>query len=386
LNESAFPRGVSAKPPFELGFEHWRIPSILEQMKRRLLFLLAVLSFGFVFATSPIFDFDPLPSAVTGNAVAGVKANSRYYVASMMGVGPKATWGNVTTTTYVLNSSTEQWSKSRDVPGTVGRIDAAAVGAQQQILLFGGAVLDANGRERIVPDVDGYEPTTHHWYSGTDMPVAVADAVIGVYRDQFIYVFGGLSNRGPVKNVQVYDIKKNTWQQATQLPGPGVFGHAGALVDDVVVYVDGAERGNGQLPYEVSHDCWKGKINRKYPLQIAWTRLPDHPGNARFGIEAGGYDKDRKVYFLGGSPDPHLYNGMGFDGKPAEPSPMTFDFNLRSNKWELISKDTPHARMDGGLLVTPDGLMLVGGLEKGQTLASSVPLVPKKAAVENSSK
>ncbi len=351
-------------------------PSILERMRRRLLFALALVSLGFVFADAT-FDFDSLPTPVTQNAVAGVKANGRFYVASMMGIGASQTWEGVTSKTYVLDSNAQQWTKTRDVPGAVGRIGAAAIGAQGQIFLFGGAVLERDGRERIVPDVDGYEPTTQRWYRGPDMPVPVAYAVVGVYRDRFVYVFGGLSNRGPVKNVQVYDIQKNAWEQATPLAGPGVFGHAGALVGDTVVYVDGAQQSSGQMAYVISRECWKGKIDHKNTRQIVWTRLAAHPGDAHFGIEAGGYEKDRKIYFLGGSANPHLHNGVGFDGKPTPPSSVAFDFDLHRNQWELITSKTPDPRMDGGLLVTPEGLMLVGGLGRDQKLEPEVPLVPK---------
>lgn len=347
-------------------------------MKRRLLFAIAVLfSLSFIFAGA-VYDFEPLPSAVTQNAVAGVKADGRFYVVSMMGAGPQPTWDAVTSHAYVLDSNSEQWSKTpRDVPGAVGRIGAGAVGAQQQIFLLGGAVPNAQGLETIVSDVDGYEPVTKHWYSGASMPVAVAYAVVGVYRDRFIYVVGGLSNQGPVKNVQVYDIQKNEWKQATPLAGTAVFSHAGAVVGDGIVYANGAEASSGPLPYAASAECWQGKIDHKDPLRIAWKRLPAHPGDATFGIEAGGYEKDHKVYFLGGSAQPHRFNGIGFDGKPAPVSSVAFDFDLRREKWELISNKTPHPRMDGGLLVTPDGLMLVGGMGKDEQPDPAVPLVPK---------
>lgn len=346
-------------------------------MNRYLLFTIAILSLTFVFASS-VYDFEPLPSAVTDNAVAGVKGDTRFYIASMMGIGEKQTWNAVVSDTYILDSDKQEWSKSRDVPGIVGRIGAAAAGANKQIYLFGGSVLNINGRENPVPDVDGYDPMTRHWYRLKDLPIPVSYAVVGVYRDRYVYVIGGLSDHGPIKNVQLYDVTKNEWQQATPLSGPAVFGHAGAMAGDTLVYVDGVEPGSGTTPYVSSNQCWKGRVDRKNPSRIAWTSLPNHPGSARFGIEAAGYEKDHKVYFLGGSAEPHRYNGIGFDGKPVEPSPVAFDFDLKNNKWELISNNISHPRMDGGLLVTPDGLMLIGGMGKDRKLEASVPVVAKE--------
>ena len=71
-------------------------------------------------------------------------------------------------------------------------------------------------------------------------------AVIGVTHDRYIYLVGGSSKNGPVNNVQVYDAEKNTWSQATAFPGTPVFGHAGGLTDDTIVYVDGAKKDRGR--------------------------------------------------------------------------------------------------------------------------------------------
>jgi hypothetical protein len=55
-----------------------------------------------------------------------------------------------------------------------------------------------------------------------------------------------------------------------------------------------------------------------------------------------------------------------------------FDFNLKSNSWETIPvKDAP-ARMDHrGLVVTADGLIVVGGMGKDQKVSAGVSMLPK---------
>jgi hypothetical protein len=122
-----------------------------------------------------------------------------------------------------------------------------------------------------------------------------------------------------------------------------------------------------------------GKIERHDAKKIEWTKIANHPGSARFRIAAGGSEKDEKIYFAGGTDNPYDYTGVGYDGKAAEPSPVTFDFNLRTKKWEVIDDSTPDPTMDHrGLLVTHEGLVLIGGMEKGQKVTARVVLLSKE--------
>ena len=73
-----------------------------------------------------------------------------------------------------------------------------------------------------------------------------------------------------------------------------------------------------------------GKIDHHDLTKIQWSKLPSHPGSARYRIAAGGSEKDQRIYFSGGSDNPYDYNGLGYNGQPAEPSPVTFAFNVRS--------------------------------------------------------
>jgi N-acetylneuraminic acid mutarotase len=232
-----------------------------------------------------------------------------------------------------------------------------------------------------VPDVSVYDPLSDRWYRGSDTPVPVDDSVIGVYQDRYIYLVSGWSNNDAVRNVQVYDGAKDKWLQATPIPGTPVFGHAGALVNDTIVYVDGAHRNpaGSQPKYVASDECWMGKIDHHDPAKIQWSKLPSHPGNARYRIASGGSEKDQKIYFSGGTDNPYNYNGIGYDGHPSEPVAVTFAFNLRTGKWETLNQKTPNPTMDHrGLLVAPHGLVIIGGMEKGQQVTSRVTVLPRK--------
>lgn len=349
-------------------------------MTRRLRFLL-LLPLSTVLLRASKTQFDSLPEPVSNNAVAMLKAGRSELLFSLMGIGAKKSWDSVTSSGYALDTSTGDWTPLNPVPGT-GRMAAVAVGARDRVFLFGGYVVDAEGNETTVPDVNVLELKSGRWFRGADIPVPVDDTVAGVYRDRYIYLIGGWSKNDSVRNVQVYDIVSDRWQQATPIPGTPVFGHAGGLVDDTMVYVDGASRNPaGDKPRYVPVDeCWSGKIDRGNPFKIAWTRLPNHPGPARYRIAAGGSGKDEKIYFSGGTDNPYNYNGIGYDGRPAEPSPVTFAFDLHNSKWEMINPDTPGPTSDHrGLLVTSDNLVILGGMEKGQVVTARVQVLSKKA-------
>lgn len=349
--------------------------------ERLLLFPLLVLQVSLFAASEP--GVEPLPEAVSNNAVAILKFKGELELFSLMGMGPKKTSDAVANDAYQLDASSGKAYSIHAVPGTTGRVAAMAVGLGERVFLIGGYVLFQGGA-MAVPDVGMYDPGRDRWLRGTDIPLAVGDAVIGVYRDRYIYVVGGRSNTGLVSDVQVFDTDKNRWLKATSIGTP-VFGHAGAVVGDTIVYVDGAVRNPaGTSPrFVASEECWSGKINHHDPTKIEWTKLPAHPGPARYRIGAGGSERDEMIYFSGGSDNPHDNAGIGFDGKPAEPSPVTFAFNLRSRKWETLDENTPNPTMDHrGLLVTKQSLVMIGGMEKGQEVTAKVTVLSKEAKAQ----
>ena len=350
-------------------------------MKRHFGFVLLIAFAELLFA-APLPKFDPLPAPLSNNAVASVKSRGSLLLFSLMGLGPKKTWDATTNAAYSLDPDTGKWAEVHAVPGTVGRLAAAAAGAREHIFLFGGYVVDGQGGETTLPDVNVYEPLTDRWFRAEDMPVAVDDSVAGVYHDRYVYLIGGWSKTDTVRDVQVYDGQKNTWSKATPIPGTAVFGHAGAVVGDTIVYVDGAHKNPaGEQPkYVASDECWMGKIDHHDATKIQWSKLPNHPGTARYRIAAGGSEKDQRIYFSGGTDKPYNYNGVGYDGQSLEPSPVTFAFNVRSHQWETLNLNTPDPTMDHrGLLVIQEGLVIVGGMQKGQQVTSRVAVLPKQS-------
>jgi len=336
---------------------------------------------------APLPKIEPMPASLSNNAVAQVKSRGELYCFSFMGIGPKKTWDDVSTQAFLLDPYLGKWKEIRTVPGPAGRLAAVAAGAREHVFLFGGYTVDARGGEITVPDVNAYEPLTDRWSRGADIPVPVDDSVAGVYRDRYIYLVGGWSKNDAVNNVQIYDSEKNKWLEGTPIPGRPVFGHAGALAGDTIVFVDGAYRNPAGSPkFIASDECWMGKIDRKNPAKIDWHKLPSHPGNARYRIAAGGSDKDQMIYFSGGSDNPYNFNGVGYNGQPSQPSPVTFAFNLRTAKWETLSAESQNPTMDHrGLLVLPEALITVGGMVKGQQVTAEATVRNKQGKVLHTS-
>jgi hypothetical protein len=367
---------------------HLRIASAFPNPARRaILFVLVLVVLPRELHSSEL-KIPPMPAPVSGSAVAATYSGEvGQKIFSFMGIGPKKTWDAVTTGAYELELKTGKWTEKRPVPGVAGRLAASAVAISGQVFIFGGYVLDSDGHETTLSDLNVYVPYEDRYYRGKDIPVPVDDAVVGLFRDRYIYLIGGRSRGEAVRNVQIYDTEKDQWMQATPLPGPPVFGHAGTIQNDTILYIDGAYKNpDAKGPkYITSSECWMGKLptGKKADItRIEWTKLPEHPGNARFRIAAGAARTDKKggkIYFSGGTDNPYDYNGLGYDAKPSEPSPVTFAFDLKHENWETIAENTADATMDNrGLAVANHELVIVGGMEKGQKVTAKVAVVNLK--------
>jgi N-acetylneuraminic acid mutarotase len=327
-------------------------------------------------------ELPPLPSPISNNAVANVRAGGRAYIFSMMGIGPKKTWDAITPAAWAFETKSREWVLLRPVPGPGGRLAAVAAGIGEKVYLFGGYTVDGQGGELSLGNVDIYDLNAQRWTRGADIPVPADDSVLGVYRNRYVYLIGGWSQGNNVRDVQIYDTEKDRWLAATPLPGTPVFGHSGGLAGDTIVYVDGAYKNPaigttppppGTTPYVPSDECWLGTISPKNLTEITWTRIAKHPGKSRYRMAAGAWG--RRIVFTGGTDIPYNFNGVGYDRRPSEPVATTFAWNADQQLWETLP-DNPNPSMDHRALVrTQEGLVVVGGMEKGQKVGTRVSLL-----------
>src|SRR5277367_4384801 len=96
----------------------------------------------------------PLPAPVSNNAVAISHDEGGARIFSFMGIGPRKTWDAITTNAYEMDPASGQWIEKRPVPGVAGRLAASAVALHDQVFIFGGYIVDAQGTETTVSDLN----------------------------------------------------------------------------------------------------------------------------------------------------------------------------------------------------------------------------------------
>ncbi len=315
-------------------------------------------------------DGPQLPHPVTNNAVAAATTSRGHSVFSFLGLDTTKQWNGVVNRAFRWNVGDSVWTEVAPVVGP-GRLAATAQSIGSTVYLFGGYTVAPDGGEKSLPNVDVYDPETDSWHSGAPMPLPVDDAVSGVWRDSLIYIISGWHDRDNVANAQIYDPATDTWRQATPIPGPPVFGHAGAIAGNTIVYVDGTRTRPTHPRFVIEQSAWRGDIDPDDPTEVAWQRIPDHPGPPLYRAAAAAA-AGPVVIFAGGTDNPYNYNGLGYDGVPSEPRSAVFGFDVNSGSWVELPP-LPQPSMDlRGIAVAGELLVLVGGMEHGQRVTSRV--------------
>ena len=83
-------------------------------------------------------------------------------------------------------------------------------------------------------------------------------------------------------------------------------------------------------------------------------------------------DAGNRVVFAGGSDNPYNFNGVGYNGVPAEAESSVFSYNFETAGWETHGT-LPTATMDHrGLPYIGGWYFLVGGMQDKQTVVQDV--------------
>jgi hypothetical protein len=316
----------------------------------------------------------PLPMAVANNAVAQGTVGGRSWRFSFLGIDSTKRWSGITRAAFAWSPGMAAWRRLPDVPGPVGRLAATAQVVRGKAYLFGGYTVDSAGNERSLDVVDVWDLAAGSWGTAPPMTVAVDDVVSATWRDSLVYIVSGWHDTDNVPLVQVFDVVERRWAQATPIPGPGVFGHTGGISGNTLVYVDGARRQGGKARYGLEASSWAGTIDPVNPLRITWRRLPAHPGPPLYRAAASGCGS--LVVFAGGTDNPYNYNGVGYDGVPAEPRHETFAWDTRRGTWRRLVP-APNATMDHrALMLQGDTAVVVGGMVQGQRVTDQVERWP----------
>ncbi len=309
-----------------------------------------------------------LPSPVANNAVAAVQTGGDCWLMSALGIGADLDHTAITTSVYVHRVGDSAWSEVGPPPSAAARVGASAVGIAGKLYLLGGYSVAPNGAETSFANVDIYDPVAGAWSTGAPIPVPIDDTVALTWRDRHIVVISGWSNAGTVAAVQIYDSRRNAWSPATPFPGNPVFGHAGAIVGDELVIIDGVER--GPRGYRLVNQAWRGELDPTNPATIVWTDLGGHPGLTRYRA-AGGATESGEFWFHGGTDIPYNFNGLAYSGgAPAPPSKSTLVYD---GSFADHPAGKPTATMDHRSLASCGAtLYLIGGMPAGPSVTSGV--------------
>ena len=321
-------------------------------------------------------DLPALPEAVSNNLVMSTTVAGRTYVASFMGLAAGKTHADVHNRVWQWTVGEPTWLKAPAVPSRQrlsGRLASSGVTLQNHFFIFGGYTVAGNGTEVSSAEGYRYSPVTKAYNKLPDMPVAVDDSVALAYNNRYIYLTSGWSQDGNVNLVQVFDNFTQKWSQATPFPGTPTFGLAGALSGNQMLLCDGVKVSYQTLPraYETQAQCWLGEISKTDANRISWQQITHPTGKARYRMAAAAVKQDGKdlIVFIGGSETAYNYNGIGYDGTPAEPSAEVWAYSLTDKSWLKAEQTT--AVMDLRTLVTMnDELYSLGGMVSGQNLTT----------------
>jgi hypothetical protein len=316
----------------------------------------------------------PLPLPVSNNAAVSLRSNDNDYLVSFAGLGAGRSHADTLAATYVFDGKTNRWSEAAAVPGGVGRLAAVAAAAGGLAYVFGGYTVAENGEETSTPWVHAFDPIAGTFEQRQSMPVPVDDAVAVVYENRFIYLISGWHDLGNVNLVQRYDTIEDSWVQATPIPGRGVFGHAGGIVGDTIVYCDGvaiAPHADRRRDFVANDECFSGLIDPDNSRRIDWRSVEAHPGPPRYRMAAAGSDTLDAVLFIGGSDNPYNFNGIGYNGEPSQPRANMLRYDIVDQSWTSVS--TEFGSMDHrALLRFRDAWITLGGMLENQRVTDRV--------------
>ncbi len=175
--------------------------------------------------------------------------------------------------------------------------------------------------------------------------------------------------------MQRYDTRNDTWVQATPIPGPPVFGHAGGIVGNTIVYCDGVSlvaHDDRPPDFVAVPDCFLGIIDDENGRRIDWRSVDYHPGLPRYRMAAAGVAEVNGVLFVGGSENPYNYDGIGYDGRPSEPAAAALLFDIDTQDWTVLEFEGIATMDHRGLVPFAGQWLTIGGMTSDQQVIPRV--------------
>ncbi len=314
----------------------------------------------------------PVPS--TNHASAFVKHQGEDTYCMFYGLGPGKDWRAIRNRHWCWSRG--QWREIPPHPRMQPVLAATAATVGQTIYVIGGYTVNAAGEEKSTPEIYALEAGSDKFRLETHMPVAVDDTVALVYQNRYLYLISGWHDTDNVNRVQVYDTQGKRWFEATPYPAPAVFGHAGGLWENRLVVCDGVKVikktvGNRVIKdFVMSPVCLLGTIAADNPANIDWQTIPHPPNPGRYRMAATA--AAGVFVFAAGSETAYNYDGIGYNGQPAQPVAEVLRYSPANKQWQReTGKITPV--MDfRGLPWNGQVFVLLGGMDEKQRVTDNV--------------
>jgi hypothetical protein len=324
-----------------------------------------------------------MPEAVTNNAISEGFNGDSTFVYSFGGLDSTKLFSGIHRRCYRLDTRRNSWARLPDLPDTLGKIAAAASRVKNDIYIFGGYHVYANGDEKSSNRVHRFSVAQNRFLpDGVAIPVPIDDHVQAVWRDSLVFLVTGWSNTANVPTVQIYNPSANAWLSGAAVPNNNTyksFGATGLIVGDTLFYFGGASMGTN-FPAQLV--IRKGVINVANPSQITWSSEVILLAAYRAVAAAVG----KNLFFIGGSETTYNYNGIAYNGSGGvSPSGRILRRNLENSRFtEQISPVLP---MDlRGIATISDSVRyLVGGMATGQMVSRRVLKLTLSAATSSNS-
>ena len=310
----------------------------------------------------------PMPVLRSNLATTSLVVNDTPFVYCFMGLdSSKACGTGIRLESFRYNTITDSWAQIADVPDTEGRIAASASGVNGKVYLIGGYKVFSNCDEFTSPRVDIYDPLTDTWSLGDSVPIRTDDHVQVVYKDSLIFCISGWSQNTNTRFVQVYDTYLDQWQNKGNIPSLGLFGHAGGLSGDSILYLDGVRITNQFVLVNAAYLATIDSVT----LNLSYTSLGMHPGDRVY--RGGGFAFGGRIAFTGGTNNAYNVDGIGYNNVPSVESGRTFGYDLASGTWEDYARN-PDSVMDVREIAQVNGneFYVIGGMEANQSVTNKV--------------
>jgi N-acetylneuraminic acid mutarotase len=345
---------------------------------RQLLVLAALLPLAGVAGQPPIpaQRLPDLPRPISNNAATALATEDGVALFSFLGLESGKQWRDTSAAAFMLAAGASSWRELPDVPGGEGRLASSAAAVGGRIYVFGGYTVAADGSEISTPFVHAFDPRSGKYLARKPIPVPVDDTVALVSGNRFVYLVSGWHDNGNINLVQFYDTVDDRWSQATPYPGQPVFGHAGGIAGTTIVICDGVAievSETARRRFTPSAECYRGEIDGADRRRIEWFRLAPHPGAARYRMAATGVPGSGGwVVFAGGTDNPYNYDGIGYDGQPAEPDSDIFGYSIAARTWRRLGRLEVATMDHRALLAVDNRFVVVGGMRSGQRVSDTV--------------